>query len=319
MLLADPPNDTPYSTGHPAHTTSSSPQLTPLPHTGAFAAASLPIDLEESGPAHSPIVDDDAHSDISMPPLEVESDSEYEEDHVRYVGYDSISESDADAYDVEMTLLLDDGDRSDDEGSTLLNESTSPPPSTSSAPDRNSRHVTVEEVEDRGQQQRGEWGSTQPVYNDVNANVISDTTPLAGGGQPGSSSHSGTHTHWHHHAHPHPHPHPHFHIHPYPPQHPHPPHPSHPGNDVRLPNFPTMPGLRAQGEVEGQVPLPGLRTLFQLDAIAQASERFRTAQGAGGPAAGQGPGPTMGPAVPGSPIVQVTFDVPVFRVLRKVR
>lgn len=78
-----------------------------------------------------------------------------------------------------------------------------------------------------------------------------------------------------------------------------------------------MPGLRAQGQVEGQVPLPGLRTLFQpliVEAIAQASERFRMAQGAGGFAAGQGQGPTMGPAPRGAPIVQVTFDVPVFRV-----
>lgn len=78
-----------------------------------------------------------------------------------------------------------------------------------------------------------------------------------------------------------------------------------------------MPGLRAQGQVEGQVPLPGLRTLFQpliVEAIAQASERFRMAQAAGGPAAGQGQGPAMGPAPHGAPIVQVTFDVPVFRV-----
>jgi hypothetical protein len=77
-----------------------------------------------------------------------------------------------------------------------------------------------------------------------------------------------------------------------------------------------MPGLRTQGQVEGQVPLPGLRTLFQpliVEAIAQASERFRMAQGAGG-AAGQGQGPAMGPAPHGAPIVQVTFDVPVFRV-----
>lgn len=73
-----------------------------------------------------------------------------------------------------------------------------------------------------------------------------------------------------------------------------------------------MPGLRTQGQVEGQVPLPGLRTLFQpliVEAIAQASERFRTAQAAGGPTTGQGP--AMGPA---APIVQVTFDLPVFRV-----
>jgi hypothetical protein len=138
---------------------------------------------------------------------------------------------------------------------------------------------------------------------------MSDTNiPLAESGQPGSSSHTGTHTHWHAYPHPHPNPHPH------PFQHPHLPHPPHPDGDVRLPNFPTMPGLRAQGQVEGQIPLPGLRTLFQpliVEAIAQASERFRTAQGAGGPAGGQGP--TMGPA-PGTPIVQVTFDVPVFRI-----
>ena len=73
-----------------------------------------------------------------------------------------------------------------------------------------------------------------------------------------------------------------------------------------------MPGLRTQGQLEGQVPLPGLRTLFQpliVEAIAQASERFRTAQAAGSPTAGQGP--AMGPA---APVVQVTFDVPVFRV-----
>jgi hypothetical protein len=159
MLLADLPNDTPYSTGHPAHTTSSSPQLTSLPPTGAFTASSRQIDSEESGFAHHPIVDDDARSDISMPPLEIESDLEYEEDHVRHGGYDSISESDADAYDVEMTLLVDDGERSDDEDPALLNESTPQLPSTSSAADRNHQHVTVEEVEDQNQQRPGEWGS----------------------------------------------------------------------------------------------------------------------------------------------------------------
>ncbi len=156
MPLADLPNDAPYSMGHPAHAASSSPQLTSLPPPGAFTASSHQIDSEESEFAHHPIVDDDAHSDISMPPLEIESDLEYEEDHVRHGGYDSISESDADAYDVEMTLLVDDGDRSDDEGSALLNESTPQLPPTSSAADRNHQHVTVEEVEDQDQQP-GEW------------------------------------------------------------------------------------------------------------------------------------------------------------------
>ena len=144
-----------------------------------------------------------------------------------------------------------------------------------------------------------------------------DDTPSAGSGQTGPPPLMGTHLHWHPFPHPHPHPHPHTHPHPHPHpfQHPDPAHPPPPDGDVRLPNFPNMPGLRAQGQVEGQVPLPGLRTLFQpliVEAIAQASERFRTAQGAGGPTVGQGP--TMGPAGPGAPIVQVTFDVPVFRV-----
>ena len=83
-----------------------------------------------------------------------------------------------------------------------------------------------------------------------------------------------------------------------------------------------MPGLRAQGQGDGQVPLPGLRTLFQpliVEAVAEAGERLRTAQGRGNP--GQGPVPTVGPdALPaganrtGVPVVQVTFNVPVFRV-----
>jgi hypothetical protein len=158
MLLADLPNDT-YPTGHPAHTTFPSPQSTEstsLPPTGAFTAAWRQIDSEESGFVHHLIVDDDAQSDISMPPLEIESDLEYEEDHVRHGGYDSISESDADAYDVEMTLLVDDGDQSDDEDSALRSESTPQLPPTSSAVDRNHHHVTVEEVEDQNQQQPGE-------------------------------------------------------------------------------------------------------------------------------------------------------------------
>ena len=79
-----------------------------------------------------------------------------------------------------------------------------------------------------------------------------------------------------------------------------------------------MPGLRAQGQGDGQVPLPGLRTLFQpliVEAVAEAGERIRTAQGRGNP--GHGPGPTTGPDAganrTGVPVVQVTFNVPVFR------
>lgn len=160
MLLADLPNDTPYSTGLPTHT-SSSPQLTSLPPTGAFTASSRQIDSEESGFAHRHIVDDDARSDISMPPLEMESDLEYEEDHVRHGGYDSTSESEADAYDVEMHLLVDDGYRSDDESSAVLDEDTPQLPSTSPVVDGNNQHVTVVEVEDEDQQRSGEWCSVQ--------------------------------------------------------------------------------------------------------------------------------------------------------------
>ena len=163
MVLADLSNDTPYSIGYPAQTTSSSPQLTSLPPTGAFTASSRQIDSEESEFAHHHIVDDDARSDISMPSLEIESDLEYEEDHVRHGGYDSISESDADAYDVEMHLLVDDGYRSDDESPALLNEGTPQLPATSPVADRTHQHVTVEEVVDRDQQQPGEWGSFQSV------------------------------------------------------------------------------------------------------------------------------------------------------------
>jgi hypothetical protein len=160
MLLADPLDDTPHSTEHPALITSSSSQLTSLPHTSAFPTSSRPIDLELHGPADHSVMDDDVHSDISMPPLEVESDSEYDEDHIRYGGYDSRSESDVDAYDVEMHLLVDDGDLSDDEGSALPNGST--PPLAPFPAHRNQRHVVVEEVEDQDQQRAGEWAAYGP-------------------------------------------------------------------------------------------------------------------------------------------------------------
>ncbi|KAH9969853.1 hypothetical protein BC827DRAFT_39986 [Russula dissimulans] len=232
-----------------------------------------------------------------MPPLYDASDSEYEEDHIHHGENDLTSESDIDAYDVEMTLLVDDGDLSDYEDSVIPNEGA---PALSSTPfaamdsDTSRRRVVVEEVEDRDQQR-------------------TDTRPSASSRLPGPSSHIEMHAHWH--AHPHPHPQP-QHSYPHPPpqsqQDPHPPRPQQPDSGIRLPNFPPMPGLRAQGQVEGQGPLPGLRTLFQpliVEAVAQAGERLRTTQGPSGPATGQGP--AMGP---GAPIVQVTFDVPMFRV-----
>jgi hypothetical protein len=156
-----------------------------------------------------------------------------------------------------------------------------------------------------------------------------DAIPLTSNEQASSSMRTEPHPHGYPHPlpqiHPHPHvlhppfqPHPHFHLHPLQLQ--------QPFGGVHLPTFPGMPGLRAQGQVEGQVPLPGLRTLFQplvVEAVAQAGERLRMAQAAGVPTAGQGPafGPAPFPDTPlqganrtGVPIVQVMFDVPMFRI-----
>ena len=307
MLLPDPPSDTPSYMTYPTYSTSDLSQLISLPHTSALATSSHPVDSEAPEATHPPFIDIDARSDTSMPPLYDASDSESEEDHVRHRGYDSMSDSDAEAYDVEMTLLVDDGDLSEDEDIALSSENVLPLPYIPGVADNSNHHrrVVVEEVEDEAQQRTGEWAALPHACTDVNTNTISDTVPSASNGQPGSSSHIETSPHWH--PHPHPHPHPQLHH-----QYPHPVRPRQPVGGVRLPNFPTMPGLRAQGPVEGQVPLPGLRTLFQpliVEAVAQAGERLRMAQGTGNFATGQGP--MMGPA---APIVQVTFDVPVFRI-----
>lgn len=171
MLFADPLSDMPSYTTYSAYSTSDSSQLPSLPRTSASATSSHDshgVALEALEATHPPVVDIDARSDTSMPPLYDASDSEYEEDddNLRHREYDSMSESAADAYDVEMTLLVDDGDASDDEDPALS------APSVADNSHRNHRHVAVEEVEEEGQQRTGEWAALRPSSNDVNTNTI---------------------------------------------------------------------------------------------------------------------------------------------------
>lgn len=162
MFIADPPTDSLYSTADLTDSTPDSSQLTSLPHTGTLATSSLPADSEAPEITHPSVIDDDAHSDTSMPPLYDASDSEAEEDHLRHGGYDSMSESEVDAYDVEMTLLIDHGDLSDEEDSALPNDRSPQLPSTpldTADSYRIYRHVIVEEVEDQDQQRTGKWAA----------------------------------------------------------------------------------------------------------------------------------------------------------------
>ena len=168
MLFADPASDTPSYTTYSHYSTSDSSQLPSLLRTGAPATSSHgshAVNSEALEATHLPVIDIDARSDTSMPPLYDASDSEYEEDSLRHRGYDSMSESDADAYDVEMTLLADDGDASDDEDAALPSESALPRsfPSMADTSRRNHRHVAVEEVEEEGQQRTGEWAVLRPT------------------------------------------------------------------------------------------------------------------------------------------------------------
>lgn len=298
---------------HPFSPTPDLSQSPSLPPWGSLATSSShsPIDSDVS---QFPVIDDDARSDTSMPPLYDASDSESGEEHFHQNVYDFMSESEADAHDVEMTLLLDDGNFSDGDGEVYLDDVVPPPSSAVTTAEGNvNRHVMVEDVEDRDLPHTDTVPSSRSPSNS----------------QLGTSSYVEPHPHAH--PHPYPHAHPHLHVyphpHPHPPPHPqphqhlHPPHPSQLHAGIQLPTFLGMPGLRAQGQGDGQVPLPGLRTLFQpliVEAVAEAGERLRTAQGRG--SLGHGPGPTTGPdTLPaganrtGVPVVQVTFNVPVFR------
>ena len=159
MHFADPASDMPSHTTYSPYSTSDSSQLPSLPRTGAPATSSHDSHAVDSEAFDATLIDIDARSDTSMPPLYDASDSEYEEESLRHRAYDSMSDSDADAYDVEMALLVDDGDASDDEDPALPSESTLPSlvPSMADSSHRNHRHVAVEEVEDEGQQRTGEW------------------------------------------------------------------------------------------------------------------------------------------------------------------
>jgi hypothetical protein len=291
-----------------AHLPSPSPDLSPSPL--GLATSSLPslIDSDVSHIPHPFVIDDDARSDTSMPPLYDASDSESGEEPFHHNVYDFTSDSEVDAHDVEMTLFLDDGNLSDSDGATYLDDVVLPPSDTMTTVDGNmNHHVMVEE-----DQHMPHADAVPPPRS-------------PSGPQPGTSSHLDPHSRVHAHVHAHAHPHPHPHLppppHPHPHQHLHLPHPPHLHAGVQLPTFPGMPGLRAQGQGDGQVPLPGLRTLFQpffVEGVAEAGERLRTAQATGNP--GQAPGPTVGPdPLPaganraGVPVVQVTFNVPVFR------
>ncbi|KAH9002815.1 hypothetical protein EDB86DRAFT_217472 [Lactarius hatsudake] len=260
MLPAGFPSTAPRATvAHPFPPTPDLSRSPSLPPSGSLASSShSPIDYPS-------VIDDDARSDTSMPPLYDASDSESGEEHFHRNVYDFMSDSEADAHDVEMTLLFDD----DGDVAAYLDDAVPPlSDAVTTAEGSVNHHVTVEEVQDQ----------------DL---PYTDTPRVPSNPQLGTSSHVESHLH----AHPHPHVHPHLHPHPQPPhpqphQHFHPLHPPQLHAGVQLPTFPGMPGLRAQGQGDGQVPLPGLRTLFQplfVEAVAEAGERLRTAQGRGNP------------------------------------
>ena len=173
MLFADPASDMPSDATNSPYSTSDSSQSPSLPRTGAPATSSHDSHAVEPEAFDATLIDIDTRSDTSMPPLYDASDSEYE-DGLRHPAYDSMSDSDADAYDVEMTLLVDDGDASDDEEPALPSENALPSfdPSVADNSPRNHRHVAVEEVEDEGQQRTGEWAALRSSGNDVNTNTI---------------------------------------------------------------------------------------------------------------------------------------------------
>jgi hypothetical protein len=129
-----------------AHLPSPSPDLSPSPL--GLATSSLPslIDSDVSHIPHPFVIDDDARSDTSMPPLYDASDSESGEEPFHHNVYDFTSDSEVDAHDVEMTLFLDDGNLSDSDGATYLDDVVLPPSDTMTTVDGNmNHHVMVEE------------------------------------------------------------------------------------------------------------------------------------------------------------------------------
>jgi len=103
-----------------------------------------------------------------MPPLYDASDSESGEEHFHRNVYDFMSESEADAHDVEMTLLFDDGNFSDVDGAAYLEDAVPPPSDVVTMAEGSvnhhvNHHVTVEEVEDQDLPHTGECAGLQPV------------------------------------------------------------------------------------------------------------------------------------------------------------
>ena len=118
---------------------SQSPSLPPSGSLATSSSHSLVVDSDLSHLPHPFMVDDDARSDTSMPSLFDASDSESGEEHFHRNVYDFMSESEADAHDVEMTLLIDDdGDYSDSDDAL-------PSDAVTTAEGSVNHHVMVEE------------------------------------------------------------------------------------------------------------------------------------------------------------------------------
>src|SRR6266404_6829821 len=155
MLSADLPSTTPRPTAahsfSPLPGLSQSPSLPPSDTFTTSSSSSHPqIDSDVSHHPHPFVIDEDARSDTSMPLLYDASDSESGEELFHHHVHDFMSESEVDAHDVEMSLLLDDGHFSDSEGATYLDDDIVPPSAAVAASQGDvNRHVTVEEVEDQ--------------------------------------------------------------------------------------------------------------------------------------------------------------------------
>ncbi|KAH8989125.1 hypothetical protein EDB92DRAFT_906946 [Lactarius akahatsu] len=153
MLPAGFPSTAPRATvAHPFPPTPDLSQSPSLPPLGSLASSShSPIDYPS-------VIDDDARSDTSMPPLYDASDSESGEEHFHGNVYDFMSDSEADAHDVEMTLLFDD----DGDGAASLDDAVPPlSDAVTTAEGSVNRHVTVEEVQDQDLPHTGECAGLQ--------------------------------------------------------------------------------------------------------------------------------------------------------------
>ena len=214
MLPVVHPSTTPLVTA--AHPLSPSIDLSPspsLPPSGSLAISSSsshsPIDSDVSHLPYPSVIDDDARSDTSMPPLYDASDSESGEEPFHRNVYDFMSDSEADAHDVEMTLLLDDGNFSDSDGATYLDDIAPPPPDAMTTAEEGSMNHLGTVEEDQHLSHTGECICLQLFLGDMSVNmafrcrtpskgpkwpaawhiITSRTTPFT---RPPSSTHSST-------------------------------------------------------------------------------------------------------------------------------